>query len=225
MISKIEITAILETVTGMHIGGTNEFAAIGAIDSPVVRDVITRLPMIPGSSLKGKMRTLLSRQYSDKYMPVKIENDPEIVRRLFGDSKSKDYTNARLQFTDSVLCNIDEIKSKGAARATEVKFENSISRITAVANPRQIERVIPGCKFKISLIYNIISDTQLDSAQIEDDFTALKNGFKLLEYDYIGGSGTRGYGKVKFNNIAVEPVFGEISDDVISKCKEILTED
>ena len=56
MISKIEITSELEVLTGMHIGGTNEFAAIGAIDSPVVRDVISRLPMIPGSTLKGKMR-------------------------------------------------------------------------------------------------------------------------------------------------------------------------
>lgn len=54
MISKIEITSELEVLTGMHIGGTNEFAAIGAIDSPVVRDVISRLPMIPGSTLKGK---------------------------------------------------------------------------------------------------------------------------------------------------------------------------
>ena len=65
MISKIEITSELEVLTGMHIGGTNEFASIGALDSPVVRDVISRLPMIPGSTLKGKMRTLMSRQYSE----------------------------------------------------------------------------------------------------------------------------------------------------------------
>lgn len=73
MISKIEITSELEVLTGMHIGGTNEFAAIGAIDSPVVRDVISRLPMIPGSTLKGKMRTLMSRQYSENYMPVEVK--------------------------------------------------------------------------------------------------------------------------------------------------------
>lgn len=225
MISKIEITAVLEILTGMHIGGTNEFAAIGAIDSPVVRDAITRLPMIPGSTLKGKMRTLLSRQYSDKYMPVKVENDPEIVKRLFGDSKTKEYRNSRLQFTDSVLCNIDEIKSKGAARATEVKFENTINRITAVANPRQIERVIPGCKFNISIIYNINSDSQLDDKQVAEDFKAIRNGFKLLEYDYIGGNGTRGYGKVKFENINVRPVFGEISAEMLEQCKSALTED
>jgi CRISPR-associated protein Csm3 len=225
MIGKIEITAVLNVLTGMHIGGTNEFAAIGAIDSPVVRDAITRLPMIPGSTLKGKMRTLLSRQYSDKYMPVKVENDPEIVKRLFGDSKTKEYRNSRLQFSDSILSNIGEIKARGASRPTEVKFENKIDRITAVANPRQIERVIPGCKFEISIIYNINSDEQCDIEQIAEDFAAIGIGFKLLEYDYIGGSGTRGYGKVKFENIDVKGVFGEINSNIIECCKAALTED
>ena len=112
MISKIEITSELEVLTGMHIGGTNEFAAIGAIDSPVVRDVISRLPMIPGSTLKGKMRTLMSRQYSENYMPVEVKNDPEIVQRLFGSADKKEYRNARLQFSDSLLSNIDEVKIK-----------------------------------------------------------------------------------------------------------------
>ena len=225
MISKIEITAVLEILTGMHIGGTNEFAAIGAIDSPVVRDAITHMPMIPGSTLKGKMRTLLSRQYSDKYLPVKVENDPEIVKRLFGDSKTKEYRISRLQFADSVLGNLDEIKSRGAVRATEVKFENTINRITAEANPRQIERVIPGCKFNISIIYNINSENQINNTQLTEDFEAIKNGFKLLEYDYIGGHGTRGYGKVRFENIDVKPVFGEISDELLEKCKAALAEE
>ena len=215
MISKIEITSELEVLTGMHIGGTNEFAAIGAIDSPVVRDVISRLPMIPGSTLKGKMRTLMSRQYSEKYMPV---------QRLFGSADKKEYRNARLQFSDSLLSNIDEVKSRGVSRPTEVKFENTIKRLTSEANPRQIERVIPGCKFNISIIYNINSDAQLNEMQIEEDFKAIKNGLKLLEYDYIGGHGTRGYGKIKFNNVEVNNVFGDVADDVMDKCKGILEE-
>lgn len=225
MITKIEITAVLEVLTGMHIGGTNEFAAIGAIDSPVVRDAITRLPMIPGSTLKGKMRTLLSRQYSEKYLPVEVEDDPEIVKRLFGSSADKFYRSARLQFADSKLSNLNEIKAMGAVRATEVKFENRIYRITAEANPRQIERVIPGCKFNISIMYNIIWENQINSEEIYEDFKTIKNGFKLLEYDYIGGSGTRGYGKVKFGDTEVKQVFGEIEDDVLQKCKSILMEE
>lgn len=225
MITKIEITAVLEVVTGMHIGGTNEFAAIGAIDSPVVRDAITRLPMIPGSTLKGKMRTLLSRQYSEKYLPVRVEDDPEIVKRLFGSSKDKIYRNSRLQFADSKLSNLDEIKEMGAVRATEVKFENAIDRITAVANPRQIERVIPGCKFNISIMYNMNSDNQDNVEEMYEDFKAIKNGFKLLEYDYIGGSGTRGYGKIKFGDTEVKKVFGKIDDSILQECKTILTEE
>lgn len=224
MISKMEITATLEVLTGMHIGGTNEFAAIGAIDSPVVRDALSRLPMIPGSTLKGKIRTLLSRQYSDKYMPVHIENDPDIVRRLFGDSKENKYRCARLQFSDSILENKDEIEAMGAMRPTETKFENTINRITSTANPRQIERVIPGCKFRISIIYNIYSQEQ-DDGQIAEDFDAIRNGFRLLQYDYLGGHGTRGYGKVKIKDTDINAVFGDISDDLIEKCRNMLTEE
>ena len=225
MISKIEIKAELEVVTGMHIGGTNEFAAIGAIDSPVVRDAITRKPMLPGSSLKGKLRTLLSRQYSNSYMPVSVNDDNPIVKRLFGSSTDRKYRVARLCFSDSILANEDEIKNRGAARATEVKFENTIDRITAVANPRQIERVIPGCKFNISIIYNIISDEQTENdIELREDFSALRDAFRLLEYDYLGGNGTRGYGKVKLENLEVLPAFGELSKSTAELCSKILGE-
>ena len=64
MYSKIQITGKLNIETGMHIGGSSAFAAIGAVDSPIVRDVKTNLPMIPGSSLKGKMRALLAKEYN-----------------------------------------------------------------------------------------------------------------------------------------------------------------
>lgn len=62
MYAKIQITGTIEVKTGMHIGGSSAYAAIGAVDSTVIKDVRTGLPMIPGSSLKGKMRTLLARQ-------------------------------------------------------------------------------------------------------------------------------------------------------------------
>ncbi len=65
MYTKIQITGDLEVVTGMHIGGGSAFAAIGAVDSPVVKDIRTNLPMIPGSSLKGKMRTLLAKELNE----------------------------------------------------------------------------------------------------------------------------------------------------------------
>ena len=65
MYSKIQITGILEVVTGMHIGGSSAFSAIGAVDAPVIKDIRTNRPMIPGSSLKGKMRTLLAKRYNE----------------------------------------------------------------------------------------------------------------------------------------------------------------
>ena len=74
MYGKIQITGTMEIVTGTHIGGSSAFAAIGAVDSPIIRDVSTNLPMIPGSSLKGKMRTLLARQYTVG-MPGKHDDD------------------------------------------------------------------------------------------------------------------------------------------------------
>ena len=63
MLAKIEISGTLEVVTGLHIGGSSAFSAIGAVDSPVVKDTRTNQPMIPGSSLKGKMRSLLAKRY------------------------------------------------------------------------------------------------------------------------------------------------------------------
>ena len=222
MFSKIQITGTIEVVTGMHIGGSEAFAAIGAIDSPVIIDPLSRKPIIPGSSLKGKMRALLAKAYNPTV--VNHNDDSEKTSRLFGSSANNKLMTSRLIFSDMILDNYDELHSKGLDSITEVKFENTIKRLTSEANPRQIERVIPGCKFNISIIYNINSDAQLNEMQIEEDFKAIKNGLKLLEYDYIGGHGTRGYGKIKFNNVEVNNVFGDVADDVMDKCKGILEE-
>ena len=86
MYTKMEITGEIELVTGMHIGGSAHFSAIGAIDSPVVRDVESDLPMIPGSSLKGKLRTLLARKYCEG-LPQEPNKDPVEILRLFGSSE------------------------------------------------------------------------------------------------------------------------------------------
>ena len=66
MFAKIEINGTIEIVTGLHIGGSSAFSAIGAVDSPVIKDGRTNMPMIPGSSLKGKIRTLLAKRYNNK---------------------------------------------------------------------------------------------------------------------------------------------------------------
>lgn len=216
MLAKIEISGTLEVVTGMHIGGSSAFSAIGAVDSPVVKDTRTNQPMIPGSSLKGKMRSLLAKRYNE-FKAEKPDDDAECLTDLFGSAKKGQVKTSRLLFTDMFLENMDELKRAGLTGATEVKFENSISRATAVANPRQIERVVRGAVFPLQLIYEVEDEEKMIS-----DFQILKEGFELLEYDYLGGNGSRGYGRVKIADLEAVSVIGEVSGAILDQCNEIL---
>lgn len=209
MFSKIQITGTIEVVTGMHIGGSEAFAAIGAIDSPVIIDQLSRKPIIPGSSLKGKMRALLAKAYNPTV--ANHNDDHERISRLFGSSANNKLMTSRLIFSDMILDNYDELHSKGLDSITEVKFENTISRTTSVANPRQIERVIRGSKFKLNIIYDVLENYQ---DQALDDIKILVEGMKLLQYDYLGGGGTRGNGKIKFSNVTADTVIGELPQEL-----------
>lgn len=219
MYGKIQITGTIEVMTGIHIGGSSAFAAIGAVDSPVVKDARTNLPIIPGSSLKGKMRTLLAKQYNEILVKDPSEDDEKIIR-LFGSAKKKNGSipKGRLLFSDMVLMNQEELYASGVAGLTEIKFENTINRLTAVANPRQIERVIRGSKFELDMIYEV------NDEHVIEDFEVIRNGLKLLEYDYLGGSGSRGYGKVRFADLNASSVIGDIDDSIVDRCNQILGE-
>ena len=219
MYSKIEITGVIETKTGMHIGASDGFAAIGAIDFPVAKDAISDLPYIPGSALKGKIRSLLAKACNES--PVKNRNeDNERITRIFGTSKSKKdgYPKpSRLIFSDAIMSNEAELISMGAMSATEAKEENSIDPLTAIANPRQIERVIRGAKFPLSIIYNMDNE-----AEFEEDMETLALGLKLLQYDYIGGHGSRGYGKVAISIESMNRVTGDIDEELLSRGLRII---
>jgi len=215
MYGKILIEGKLEVVTGLHIGGSSSFAAIGALDSPVVRNSRDNQPMIPGSSLKGKMRSLLARQRNQK-ISGNMDEDEEGILRLFGSAKNGNVRVGRLIFSDLFLAEQDSLESP-----VEVKFENSINRLTAVANPRQLERVIPGTQFNLKLLYELKDTTDrekdkhaeyyqgIEEEWILKDFQSLIDGMKLLELDYLGGSGTRGYGQVQFCNLSAGLVYGD----------------
>lgn len=220
MYTKFEITGTLEVLTGMHIGGSSAFAAIGAVDSPVVRDPLSDRPMIPGSSLKGKLRTLLARQYNRDPLTTADSDDPCILR-LFGSAKKGQIRLSRLLFRDMVLpdTSMQELREGGLYSATEVKFENTINRLSAVATPRQIERVIRGCKFDVNILYNV---EEPDEAV--EDISHLAEGLRLLEYDYLGGHGSRGYGKVKFSDLQLRPVMGEADPALLAACRAALDE-
>lgn len=219
MYAKLQIKGDIVVKTGMHIGGSSAFAAIGAVDAPIMRDAGTNLPMIPGSSLKGKMRSLLAKEYN-KTLANLPDDDAERLIRLFGSAKGKPQ-RSRVLFSDMVLANEQELRKAGLQSMTEVKFENSINRATAVANPRQIERVVRGSVFELDLIYEVEKQTP---EEVMEDMETLAEGMKLLQYDYLGGSGSRGYGKISFRYLAVDPVIGNIDDELIEKCNEILAE-
>ena len=211
---KLVIEGTIVLKTGMHIGGSSDFSAIGAIDSPVVRDTLTRLPLIPGSSLKGKMRYLLAKELNNGILLNEPNNDQDEILRLFGSSEKDKIRRARLKFNDIKLSNLAELETFNVS-STEVKFENTIDRKTAVANPRQFERVIAGSKFDFEIFYNLD-----DIKEVEKDFENIKQGFDLLEFDYLGGHGTRGSGRIAFENLSVITAVGNF--EKINTLNEIL---
>ena len=193
MSGKLIIRCELEVLTGMHIGGTDIFSAIGAVDSPVIRDSHSGLPIVPGSSLKGKLRALLAQSLNERTVSDHNSDDERILR-LFGSSRP--IHASRLQFSDCFMTNADKLKNVGV---TEIKAENTISRADSTANPRQIERVIPGALFGVVITYNYTSADEAD-----EDLRLLAKAMKLLELDYLGGHGSRGSGRVRLKNFSFD---------------------
>ena len=211
---KFIITGKIKVLTGLHIGTSGDFSAIGAVDNIVIRDTVTNKPIIPGSSLKGKMRYLLSRtKYNDNStltMPS-IKKESDNIKRLFGSSE-KPITLSRLQFCDMLLREKDYGRDvEFDLPYTEIKYENTIDRGTSVANPRQQERVPAGSEFDFRLIYNV-ENTEKMEEEVKQDFENILLMFELLEDDYLGGHGTRGYGRVKFEDLKV--YIKENEDDI-----------
>lgn len=219
---KIQIKGIIETLSGLHIGGNSSFSAIGAIDSVVIRDPISNAPIIPGSSLKGKIRSLLAKEYNESKVSD-IANDNPALLDLFGYQKDNKSHVSRLIFTDSVMKNVKELEKYDVYGGTEIKFENTINRLTAVANPRQIERVVKGALFPFTIIYDAPTNDNnvIITEKIKKDLSLLCDGFTLLEYDYLGGNGSRGYGKIKFKNVEISTVFGDLDASVLEECQKL----
>jgi CRISPR-associated protein Csm3 len=210
-----QITGQILLVTGLHIGAGNEEVHIGGIDNGVIKHPHTQQPYIPGSSLKGKMRSLLEWRSGvvgeSNGAPVsiklldKLSGDKkqlaETIVRLFGasgdaqnDAKAEEIGITRLSFWDCSLSKEWLAKvDKNNWLYTEAKSENTINRITGTAdNPRQTERVPADAVFDFKLGMKVLNDGE------ENFIETVLAGLKLLELDGIGGSGSRGYGKIKF---------------------------
>ena len=196
ILKKIKLSSTLTVVSGLHIGGSKESVEIGGIDSPVIK-MATRKgqPYIPGSSLKGKMCCLLEQVNG----ATEVGKSPKI-NQLFG--FSNDNIPSRLIVRDAYMTEKSEEILRECTSLdmpyTENKFENRIHRITGVAeHPRQIERVPAGTEFHIEMILNIWDGDNEDELS-----TLLQLGIALIENDYLGGNGSRGYGQVIFSKFS-----------------------
>ncbi|MBP0002013.1 MAG: type III-A CRISPR-associated RAMP protein Csm3 [Cyanobacteria bacterium SID2] len=266
LLGKVRMTSRLVVETGLHIGGGGETLDIGGIDKPVIRDPLTQQPYLPGSSIKGKLRSILERLYNKplnrpggsgtyRYESDDLDNGYSEVNgqkiefegaktcpisRLFGStgndcwlpaSVAKDrgliteqelsdrrqnnqkiwsnngtqYTKVKGRNAPARLivrdCHLDDDSVKKLKKIdtglymTEWKFENGLDRVTAAANPRQLERVPAGSWFNFEIVYTIENP-----AQAEEDLRNIAVALAILEDDALGGHGSRGYGKVRFTD-------------------------
>lgn len=263
LLGKFRLTSTLNVETGLHIGGGGESLDIGGLDKPVIRDPLTQYPYLPGSSIKGKLRSILERllkkplnraggsgtyRYESDDLADGYSNIDGLdiayegaytcqISRLFGSTggskfwmktdvakeegleekdsfkktikhtiNGEEYIQisrgrnapARLIVRD---CHLEKTSAEKLKRVdtglymTEWKFENGIDRVTAAANPRQLERVPAGSKFQFELIYTVEK-----ANQAIEDLQNIAIALAILEDDALGGHGSRGYGKVKFEN-------------------------
>lgn len=194
--------------TGLHIGGANDAINIGGADSILIRDSVSDLPFIPGSSLKGKLRSLLELNDKKSIQSVlekkgKSSTDEDsIAVKIFGissDKKNNLKYPTRLIVRDSFPTE-ESIKlwekQEEVVRGSELKWENTIDRITSRANPRSLERIPKGSSFIFEFIFSVYEED-------ENNLMGLFEAMRLLEDNYLGGSGSRGFGKVKFTNISI----------------------
>lgn len=191
---RVKITYRLKVKTGLHIGGSKGVYGIGGLDSPVIKNPVTNEPIIPGSSIKGKVRMLLEvvhPEHQNKF------------NKMFGYRQGEQNNPlSRVIFRDLELTkeSKEELSKALDGEYTEIKAENTIDRARGTAkSPRFIERVPAGAVFEGEYIVQYLNTDQ------DNDFEELvKKGFKLLENNYLGGSGSRGYGKVEFEIINQE---------------------
>jgi CRISPR-associated protein Csm3 len=224
LIGKLILEGEMHCETGLHVGAGKGSLEIGGADNPVVKDAHGR-PYVPGSTLRGRIRALLEQATGmavpselvfiskRKGQEVRIHQsdrpDDEICV-LFGrspgrmekvgggDIDSNHATPSRLSVFDAPLVAESitaQMRETLDDELTEVKSENAIDRITSQANPRTLERVPAGARFRIRMVVDLMcpEDGTLPALVLQ--------GLRLLEDDALGGGGSRGSGRVSFDNL------------------------
>ncbi|MGA2598115.1 MAG: type III-A CRISPR-associated RAMP protein Csm3 [Bryobacteraceae bacterium] len=223
-IGKLILEGDLECQTGLHIGAGKGSLEIGGADNPVVKDAFG-LPYVPGSSLRGKLRSLLEQSSGlavpselvylskRKGQEVRIHQsdrpddevcllfgrNPGRMDRVSGEALDSTVASpARLTVYDAPLIAesiTPQMRENLDDELTEVKSENAIDRITSQANPRTLERVPAGARFHFRMVLDVLCDE--DRELIPRVVEALR----LLEDDSLGGGGSRGSGRVKISGL------------------------
>lgn len=187
----------LELLSGLYIGGNDSGFDIGGADSDVIRNPLTNEPYIPGSSLKGKLKSLLKYHVKEVDSTEKdiIFKDSNITN-IFEPVDEGNVKITRAIFRDLTLTkeSKEELQNiLGIGCFTEIKAENKVNPISGKSDsPRFIERVPAGAMFEGEIVLNVF-----DGDNKEIMMENIKKSLKLLEMNYLGGNGTRGYGRVK----------------------------
>lgn len=214
LIGKAIITGNIKVLTGLRIGGSSGGLKIGGVDLNVITDPLG-IPYIPGSSLKGKTRSLMERfrkrPFNDKGIHL-CQSVEEYIRcpvckiwGTLGDTRKMNVPTLTRLFISDVYLDSDSIsdtmRDNMELQWTEVKFETAINRISGTAlerSLRQVERVPAGAVFRdLHMVFNVFEEE--DKNLLKDLFIALE----LLEHDYLGGMGSRGYGRISFSDLKV----------------------
>jgi CRISPR-associated protein Csm3 len=221
-LGKLVLEGEIQCQTGLHIGAGKGSLEIGGADNPVVKDAFG-IPYIPGSSLRGRLRSLLEQTLglavpselvylskrkgqevrihqsdrADDEVCVLFGRNPGRVERVTGEAlDAETATPARLTVYDAPLV-VDSITPQMRENLddelTEVKSENAVDRITSQANPRTLERVPAGARFRFRMVLDVLcpEDKPL--------LARLAEGLRLLEDDALGGGGSRGNGRVSLS--------------------------
>lgn len=208
-----KLSGTIRVITGLHIGGSKDTLEIGGMDQPVIKHPITKEPYIPGSSLKGKMRSLLEIAYIidrpasrpfivEKGLPCGCAETtcPSCV--IFGtssDKKGPELGPTRVIFRDAVLSKSDKTRFDNGDLPMEEKYENTIHRVKGVAeHPRPLERVPAGVSFDFNISFK---EFEGDDPKLID---YLYKGLKMIELDALGGSTSRGSGQVRFESLVLD---------------------
>src|ERR1700736_1775514 len=224
LVGKLILAGDIHCETGLHIGAGKGSLEIGGAGNPVVKDAFG-LPDIPGSSLRGKLRSLLENSLGvtgpaelvylskrrgqevrihqsdrpDDEICLLFGRNPGRMDRVVGDVlEPSAATPARLTVYDAPLIAESislQMRENMDDELTEVKSENAIDRITSQANPRTLERVPAGARFHFRVVLDVLCPEDREL------LPRLAEGLRLLEDDSLGGGGSRGSGRVALSNL------------------------